>query len=96
MDLTFPDSRARYDSDRDVVSFIGAALGHPVKCAVSREALEDHLGAGGRNKEERLASFQSNRSKLERMARTKYISWPVEEPESVLLRTMDFEELSKS
>ena len=96
MDLTFPDSRARYDSDRDVVSFNGAALGHPVKCAVSREALEDHLGAGGHNKEERLASFQRNRSKLEQMARTKYISWPVEEPESVLLRTMDFEELSKS
>lgn len=95
IDLTFPDSRARYDFSREVVSFVGEALGHPVQCAVSREALEDHLGANGRDKEGRLASFQLSRSKVERMVKTKYLSWPVEEPETVLLKTSDVEELQR-
>jgi hypothetical protein len=51
----FPDSRARYDSNREVVSFVGEALGHLVECAVSREALEDHLGANGQDKQGRHA-----------------------------------------
>jgi hypothetical protein len=96
MELTFSDPYPRYDSNRDVVSFVGEALGHPVRCAISREALEDHFGADGRDKEGRLASFHSNRSRIERMAKTKYLSSPVEEPESVLLTTKDSEELSGS
>jgi len=95
IDLTFPDSRARYDSSREVVSFWGEALGHPVQCAVSREALEDHLGANGKDKEGRLASFHLGRSKIERLAKIKYLSWPVEEPETVLLKTGDVEQLRK-
>jgi hypothetical protein len=95
MDLAFPDSRARYDSNREVVSFIGEALRYPVRCAVSREALEDHFGANGQDKEGRLASFHLSRSKIERMVRTKYLSWPVEEPETVLLKTIDVEQLSR-
>jgi hypothetical protein len=96
MELTFSDPYPRYDSNRDVVSFVGEALGHPVRCAISREALEDHFGADGRDKEGRLASFHSNRSRIERMAKTKYLSSSVEEPESVLLTTKDSEELSGS
>jgi hypothetical protein len=95
MDLTFTDSRARYDSNREVVSFVGEALGHPVRCAVSREALEDHFCATGQDREGRLASFHLSRSKIERMMKDKYLSWPVEEPEAVLLTTMDVEELSR-
>jgi hypothetical protein len=95
IDLTFPDSRARYDVSREVVSFWGEALGHPVQCAVSREALEDHLGANGKDKEGRLASFHLGRSEIERMMKIKYISWPVEEPETVLLKTEDVEQLRK-
>jgi len=56
MELTFPDSQARYDSDREVVSFVGEALRHPVRCAVSREALEDHFGADGGDKEQGKAA----------------------------------------
>jgi hypothetical protein len=96
MELAFPDSQARYDSDREAVIFVGEALGHAVRCAVSREALEDHYGADGRDKAGRLAVFHSNRSKIERMVSTKYLSWPVEEPESVLLTTMDFDRFSVS
>jgi len=94
MDLAFADSRARYDSNREVVSFVGEALGCPVQCAVSREALEDHFGASGLDKEGRLASFHLNRSKIAGMMKTKYLSRPVEGPEAVLLTTMDVEELS--
>jgi hypothetical protein len=95
MNLAFPDSRARYDSNREVVSFIGEALGHPVRCSVSREVLEDHFGANGQDMEGRLASFHLSRSKIERMVKTKYLSWPIEEPETVLLKTMDVEKLSR-
>jgi hypothetical protein len=56
--------------------------------------LEDYFGADGRDKEGRLASFHSNRSRIERMMKTKYLSLPVEEPETVLLTTMDVKELS--
>jgi hypothetical protein len=95
MDLVFPDSRARYDSNREVVSFVGEALGQPVHCAVSREALEDHLGENGQDKEGRLASFHLSRSKIERLVKAKYLSWPVEEPAVVLLKTVDVEALSR-
>jgi hypothetical protein len=45
--------------------------------------------------EGRLASFHLSRSKIERMVKAKYLSWPIEEPETVLLKTMDVEELSR-
>jgi len=93
MELIFPDSQARYDSDREVVSVVGEALRHPVRCAVSREALEDHFGADGADKEGRLTSFHTNRSRIERMLKTKYLSWLVEEPEAVLLTTEDVRRL---
>jgi hypothetical protein len=94
MDLTFPDAQARYDFDRDVVSFSGEALGRPVRCEVSREALDDHFGADGLDKKGRLDSFQRNRSRIELMAKTKYLSWPVEQPDAVLLKSLDVEKLS--
>ena len=95
IELTFSDPRPSYDCSREVVSFFGESLGHVVKCAVSREALEDHFGVDGQGKEGRLASYHSNRSIIERMARTKYLSSPVEEAESVLLTTGDVETLEK-
>jgi hypothetical protein len=96
MELSFPNSHARYDSDREAVIFVGEALGNVVRCAVSREALEDHYEADGRDKAGRLAVFHSNRSKIERLVKAKYLSWPVEEPESVSLKTTDFNEFSGS
>jgi hypothetical protein len=93
IDLAFNNPPARYDSIRDVVSFTGEALGDPVQCAVSREALEDHFGADNLDRDGRLEAFRKGRSKIERLLRAKYLSWPVEEPESVLLKTMDVEKL---
>jgi Protein of unknown function (DUF1488) len=70
----FLDPHPRYDSNCEVVSFVGEALGYPARCVVSREVLEDHFGADGREEERRLAIFQSNRSRIERIAKRKYLS----------------------
>jgi hypothetical protein len=35
-----------------------------------------------------------NRSKIESLTRRKYLSLPIEEPDCVLLKTMDFERLA--
>jgi hypothetical protein len=92
--LIFSETPPQYIADRQIVSFVGEALGHPVRCAVSREALDDHFGSDGRGNEGRLASFHRNRSKIEQMVKTKYLSWPVEGPDAVLLTTTEVEKLS--
>jgi hypothetical protein len=93
LDLTFNGPTAHYDFRRDTVTFVGAALGSPVQCAVSREALDDHFGTDGLDHTRRVESFQKSRSKIERLARRKYLSWPVEEPGYVLVGTVDVERL---
>jgi len=90
IDLTFREPPPRYDFERDVVTFIGESLGHGVRCAISREALDDNFGATtGLTNEGRLTKFRQNRPTIQHMAREKYLRWPVEEPESVLIKTMD-------
>jgi hypothetical protein len=93
IDLSFNNPPARYDSHRDVIAFAGEALGNSVECAVSRETMEDHFGANGLDREGRVEAFLKNRSTIERLIRTKYLSWPVEETEAVLLGTIDVEKL---
>ncbi|MBM3597417.1 MAG: DUF1488 family protein [Alphaproteobacteria bacterium] len=89
LDLTFSASRARYDFDRAVVEFIGEAGGETVRCAITREALEDHFQATSLSPQECLEAFRDNRSMFENIVRTKYLTWPVEETGSVLIRTED-------
>lgn len=96
IDLTFSNPSARYDSSRDAVVFTGEALGHSVACAISREALQDHFDADGLDRNGRVETFRANRSAIERMARKKYLSWPVDEPESVLIETIDVATLLKA
>lgn len=95
IDLTFNSPPAHYNTSRDIVTFVGEALGDPVECAISREALADHFGANGLDKNGRIEVFLKNRSRIEHLARMKYLSWPVEEPGAVLLRTTDIEGLSE-
>jgi len=96
LDLTFSDAIPRYDFERDVVTFIGKTPGGDVRCAISREALDDHFGTTSLSNEGRLNKYRENRSKIERMAREKYLHWPVEEPAAVLVKTMDVPQLQKS
>ncbi len=93
VDLTFNNPPARYDSSRDLVIFIGEALGSPVECAVSRETLEDYFDADNLDKTGCVEAVLKNRSKIEQLMRTKYLSWPVEEPETLLLKTLDVEKV---
>jgi hypothetical protein len=93
IDLTFDNPPVRYESHRDVVAFRGQALGNPVSCAVSREALADHFAADDVGKGGRVEAFLKNRSTIERLVRAKYLSSPVEEIEGVLLGTTDVEQL---
>jgi hypothetical protein len=95
LDLSFSNPPARYDFERDIVTFYGEALGQPVKCAISREALDDHFGANGLGQDGRVQKFQENRSAVERMARAKFLSWPIEEINSVLIKTADVPKLLK-
>jgi hypothetical protein len=93
LDLTFNNPAPRYDSQRDIVAFAGEALAARVNCAISREALDDHFGTT--DDQERIAKFLENRSAFEQMAREKYLRWPVEEPEAVLVKTSDILKLRK-
>jgi hypothetical protein len=97
IDLTFADPPPRYDFEREVVTFIGEALGRTVRCAISREALDDNFGATtGLTKEQRLDKFRENRSAIERLTREKYLYWPVEEPDFVLIKTTEVPKLEKA
>lgn len=95
LDLTFSNPPARYDSSRDIVTFTGTALASPVACAISREALDDHFGADGLGQKGRVESFNRNRSRVELMAQIKYLSWSVDGPNSVLIKTTDVPALLK-
>ncbi len=94
LDLEFSEPVPHYDFERDVVTFVGEAGKVAVRCAISREALDDNFGATtGLSKEQRLDKFRRNRSSIEKMAREKYLNWPVEEPETVLIKTMEVPKL---
>jgi len=93
--LSFIDSASNYDSTREVVNFSGQSFGELVACAVSREALEDHFGADGLDRKGRLEVFRKNRRAIEELTRQKYLSRPIDQPGSILLGTMDVEELRK-
>jgi len=96
LDLTFSNPPARYDFGRDVVTFAGKALNDAVACAISREALDDHFGTNGQDQSGRIKAFLANRSDIELMARTKYLSSPIEEPNSVLIKTDDVPLLARA
>lgn len=96
LDLSFNNPPARYAFDRDVVEFVGEALGDPVHCAISREALDDHFGTDNRDNQGRLERFMESRSEIENLARTKYLSWPIEDVGAVLVKTMDVPRLLQS
>ena len=91
----FENSPARYDFRRDVVTFVGQALSSPVNCAISREAMDDHFGTDNLGQQGRLEAFLKNRSRIEAIARVKYLSAPIGEPGSVLIKTSDVEPFSR-
>jgi hypothetical protein len=93
MHLTFRNPPVRYDSRRDVVQFVGDALGGTVECEVSRETLADHFGADGHDKASLIEAYRKNQSEIEQLLRRKYLTMPVDGSDAVILATMDVEKL---
>jgi len=96
VDLTFNNPPVRYNSTLDVVSIDGESLGETVACAISREALEDHFGADGMDAKSRVELVLKYRTRIEQLLRTKFLSRPVDETGSILLRSADIEVREKS
>ena len=77
------------------MTLVGQALSSPVNCAISREAMEDHFGTDNLGQQGRLEAFLKNRSRIEAIARVKYLSAPIGELCSVLIKTSDVEPFSR-
>jgi hypothetical protein len=85
-ELTFSAPQERYISSREVVVYFGQDGERRVRCAISREALDDHFHGDHRNK---LDVFRENRKAIEATTRRKYLDGELEPDNSVLVRTAD-------
>ncbi len=94
LELEFAAPALRYDAQRGVVAFAGQAGGAPVRCAVTREALADHFGAAGPDPDGAVSAFRARRNEIERLLKAKYLSWPVEDDGTVLMKASDVKELT--
>jgi hypothetical protein len=81
-DLKFPDQAEKWDFDREVVLFFGQDGDSRVRCAISREALDDDFRGDGRDKVE---VFRENRAAIERGVRQKYAAGDTETDGSILI-----------
>ncbi|MEI9804754.1 MAG: GSU2403 family nucleotidyltransferase fold protein [Pseudolabrys sp.] len=95
IDLVFHNEPPSHNFTRDVVTFAGKSFGDVVQCEISHEALADYFGATAINPAINIEAFLKNRSAIEQLARTKYLSFPIEEPGRVLIKTMDIPKLRK-
>jgi len=86
-ELKFPNKAQKFDFDREVVVFFGQDGKSRVRCAISREALDDDFGADNRDKVE---VFRENREVIEEWARQKYAAGDTETDGSILIHTGDF------
>jgi len=82
--LHFRNKAEKYDFDREVVLFFGEDGKTRVRCAISREALDDDFGADNRDKEE---VFRENRKAIEEWARQKYAAGDTETDGSILIHS---------
>jgi hypothetical protein len=85
-ELKIPNPEETFVFDRQAVVFWGQDGETRVKCAISREALDDHFKGDNRDK---LEVFSANRQAIEEEARKKYRAGATEPDGSVLIRTRD-------
>jgi fido (protein-threonine AMPylation protein) len=83
-DLKFSEREEKFDFDREVVLFFGQDGKARVRCAISREALDDDFGGDNRDKVE---VFRENRAAIEQRARQKYAAGDTETDGSILIHT---------
>jgi fido (protein-threonine AMPylation protein) len=85
-DLTFPAPKESFVFERDIVFFYAQDGEACVRCAISREALDDHFQADGKDK---LEVFRTNRQDIEQEVRRKYIAGDTEVDGSILIHSDD-------
>src|SRR5438552_151862 len=88
-DLTFLAPQEAFVPERDMVFFYGHDGEAWVRCAISREALDDHFHGDGKDK---LEVFRANRQVIEQEVRRKYIAGDTEVDGSILIRADDLPE----
>jgi Fic family protein len=86
-ELVFPEIDARYNVARQVVIFWGQDRKRRVRCAISREALDDHFK--GDSIKDKLEVFKANHQAIEQEARRKYLAGDTEVDGSILVGTED-------
>jgi hypothetical protein len=85
-DLTFPAPNESFLFDRNLVFFYGQDGEAWVRCAITREALDDHFHGDGKNK---LQVFRANRQPIEQEVRRRYLAGDTEADGSILIRSGD-------
>lgn len=93
LQLTFRPGGERSDFDTISVSFWGDAVGSPVRCMISRAAIDDNFKLQAADDNGRVRIVRENRALIEQMLRLKYEQMPVDTPGVVLLETAEFENL---
>jgi len=69
-DLTFPAPMESFVYERDMVLFYGQDGEACVRCAITREALDDHFHGDGKDK---LEVFRANRQPVEKEVQRRYL-----------------------
>ena len=82
--LTFPEQAEKFDFDHEVVLFFGQDGKTRIRCAISREALDDDFRADNR---EKVEVFRENRKVIEGAARRKYLAGDTETDGSILIHS---------
>src|SRR5438477_1706818 len=88
-DLAVIAPQEAFVRERDIVFFYGHDGEAWVRCAISREALDDHFQGDGKDK---LEVFRTNRLAIEQEVRRKYIAGDTEVDGSILIRADDLPE----
>ncbi len=83
-DMAFPDQTEKFDFDREVVLFFGQDGKTRIRCAISREAVDDEFRADSR---EKIEVFRENRKVIEEAARQKYLAGDTESDGSILIHS---------
>jgi len=96
IDLHFDTPSVGYDRERDAVILFGKAGTDSVRCAVSRAVLHARFGTDGLDRAGCLRTFREHRPTFERLARTKYVDGPIQEPGNVFITMDDIGQLRRS
>lgn len=88
-DLTFPEPKESFVFERDMVLFYGRDGEAWVRCAITREALDDHFQGDGKDK---LEVFRANRQAIEQEVRRQYNAGDTEVDGSILIHSGDLPE----